>query len=186
MLELISPPPLIIILLVFLPFLIIFFSPSSIKAALSGAPFLPTSKNIVRKALKEADLKRGEKLYDLGCGTGTVLIIGEKEFGAKVVGFEYSSPLFYLSKINFLINRIKDGIINKGDFYQADIKDADVIYLFLTPRAFKKLENKIKTETKIGARIITFSSPLLFWQPEKVVPLKERKNKINLYLYVRK
>lgn len=180
------PIEIFIVAPIFLLFLVIFFSPSSIKAALIGGPFVPTSKSIIHKALKAVELRQGEKLYDLGCGDGRALVIGAKEFKAKVVGFEYSFPIFCLAKINFFINGIKDGILYKSDFYDADISDADVIYLYLTPKAFKKLEEKIKQQTKIGARIITFSSSLLFWQPERIIPLEERKNKINLYLYVKK
>jgi len=174
--------------IIILILLSIFFSPSSIKAAFKGAPFLPTPKSIIRKALKSANLKQGEKLYDLGCGTGRVLIIGVKEFGADATGIEYSTPLFILSKINLFLHKIKKGRVYKKDFLETNIKlsEADVVFMFLTPKAFPKLKDKFNKNLKTGTRVITFSSPLLFWQPEKIIPLKERKNKINLYLYVKK
>lgn len=154
-----------------------------VKTAFTGAPPVFTPKSIIYKALKAAELKRGEKLYDLGSGTGRVLVMGVKEFGANATGFECLFPAFYLSKINFFINRIKNGTVCNKDMYRADIREADVIYLFLNPKAFKKLENKIRGEAKAGARIVTFSSPLPFWRPEKVIALEERENKIYLYLY---
>ena len=176
---------IIFFLIPVLLFLILFF-PYLLKGNIKGTPFFPTSKNIIRKALKATHLKPGEKLYDLGCGNGRVLIIGAKEFGAKVIGFEYSLLLFYISKINLFINKVKDSVVKKEDFFKLDIKDADVIYLFLTPRALKKLEEKIRREAKIGTRIITFSSPLPSLKPEKIIPLEERKNKLNIYLYVKR
>ncbi len=69
---------------------------SLLKTALYGAPFVPTQKSVIRKALKLAHLKPGETLYDLGAGTGRVLVIGAKEFNAKVVGFEFSLLLFFI------------------------------------------------------------------------------------------
>jgi len=175
-------------LIIALILLSVFFSPSSMKAAIKGAPFLPTPKSIVRKALKAADLGRGEKLYDLGCGTGRVLIIGEKEFGAKTIGIEYSTPLFIISKINLFLHKTKSGRVYKMDFFKKDVNlnDADVVFLFLNPKAFLKLKDKLNKSLKPGTRVVTFSSPLLFWQPKKIIPLKERKNKINLYLYIKK
>lgn len=148
-----------------------------------GAPFVPTSKKIIRMALKLADLKPKEKLYDLGSGTGRVLIIGEKEFGANVVGVEYSTPLFILSKINLFAHRIKNGKIYKKDFFQEDIKlnDADVIFLFLTPKAFPKLKENFEKEIKSGTRIVVYSSPLLFWQPIKTITISNSKSHIFLY-----
>lgn len=174
--------PLAIILL-----LLVFFSPSSVKASFMGAPFLPTSKKIIRLALMSANLRPEENLYDLGSGTGRVLIIGAKEFGANVVGVEYSTPLFVLSKINLFLHKIKNRKIYKEDFFESNIKlnKADVVYLFLTPKAFPKLKEKFEKELKSGTRIITFSSPLLFWQPKEVIPLAENKNRSSLYLYVK-
>lgn len=174
-----------IYLLVVLFFLFLFFSPSTIKAAIVGAPFLPTPKPTIRKALNLADLKPNEKLYDLGSGTGRTLIIASKEFGAKAIGFEYSIPLFCLSKINLFIHRAKNSVVYRKDFYEADISDADVVFLFLTPKAFKRIEDKFNKEIKQGARVVTFSSPLLFWKPKKVIPSLEKAKNINIYLYTK-
>ncbi len=174
----------ILILVILFSVLVILFSPSSLRAAVTGAPFLPTSKSIIRKALKAAGLKPGEKLYDLGFGDGRVLIIAEKEFGAEAIGYEYSKPLFFLSKINLFLNKVKNAKVFREDFLRTDIKKADVIFMFLTPKAFPKLEDKFNRELKRGTRVIVFSSPLLFWTPEKIIPLPERKMEINLYFYI--
>lgn len=155
---------------------------SLLKPAFKGAPFVPTPKSIIRKALKFANLKPGETLYDLGSGTGRVLVIGAKEFKAKVVGFEFSTLLFLVSKLNLFFHRIKGNIYCK-DFFKADLKEADVIFLFLSPPILFKLEEKFAKELKPGTRIVCFSSPLPSWKPNKVLPLPERKDKINLYLY---
>jgi len=174
-----------IYLLAILFFLLIIFSPSTVRAAIVGAPFLPTPKPIIRKALKLVDLKPNEKLYDLGSGTGRVLVIASKEFGVKTVGFEYSIPLFCISKINLFIHRVKDNTLYRKDFYEADIRDADVIFLFLTPKAFKKLEDKFNKELKKGTRIVTFSSPLLFWKPKEVISSFDKEKNIKIYLYTK-
>lgn len=89
-----------------------------------------------------ANLKAKEKLYDLGFGTGRVLIVGAKEFGARVVGFECSLFLFLISKVNLLFHGVKGEIFHQ-DFFEANLKDADVIFLFLTPQILAKLEEKL-------------------------------------------
>ena len=167
-------------------FFLIFFSPSTLKAAFSGAPFLPSPKNAIRKALKLADLKPDENFYDLGSGTGKALILAEKEFGAKAFGFELSVPLFVFSRINLFFHKVKNAVVFRKSFFNADLESANVIFMFLTPRAFKKLENKFKNGLRPGTRIVTYSSPLLFWPPEKVISASESKKGINLYLYIKK
>jgi len=174
-----------VIFLAVILFFLIFFSPSTIKAAFSGGPFLATPKSVIRKALKMANLKPGENFYDLGSGTGKALIIAVKEFGARPIGFELSAPLVFFSKINLFFNKAKAAVLQK-DFFEADLAAADAIFLFLTPRAFRKLEDKFKKELRSGARVVTYSSPLLFWPPEKVIPASENKKGINLYLYIKK
>lgn len=173
-----------ILIAVVIVFLCVFFSPTTLKAAITGAPFLPTPKKVIRKALKIAKLRPGERLYDLGCGSGRVLIIGAKEFGARVVGIEYSIPFFIISEMNLWLRRIKNGKIHRQDFLKADIAKADVIFMYLTPKAFPKLKDKFDKELELGTRIVTFSSPLLFWQPETVIDLPKTKSK--LYLYIKK
>ena len=163
--------------------LIIYFSPSTLKAAITGGPFVPTPKKVVKAGLKLARLKPKEKLYDLGSGTGKVLIIGAKEFGAQVIGFEYSKPLFLLSKINLFLHKIKQARVYRKSFFEANLKDADVIFMFLTPKALLKLKKKFLEEVRLGTRIIVFSSPLLFWEPKEIVSVPGIKAK--LYLYIR-
>lgn len=161
--------------------LAIYFSPSTIKAAIMGAPFVPASLKAVKKALELAELKPGETLYDLGSGTGRVLIIAAKKFSAKVVGFEYSRPLYVFSKINLFLHGVK-GKVFKKDFFEDDLEldKADVIYMYLTVKAFPKLRERLEKEVRPGARIVVYLSPLGFWEPDKVITLKD-KTKVRLY-----
>jgi len=163
-------------------FLAIYFSPSTVRAATIGAPFVPASLGTVKKALKLADLKPKETLYDLGSGTGRVLAIGAKKFKANVVGFEYSRPLLVFSRINLFLQGVKGQILRK-DFFKDDInlEKADVIYIFLAKKAFAKLQPRLEKETRPGTRIVVYLSPLGFWQPDKEMVLWD-KTKIRLYI----
>ncbi len=50
-------------------------------------------QEIVDRMLELADLKPGEKLYDLGSGDGRILITAVLRFKAKAVGVEISDDL---------------------------------------------------------------------------------------------
>lgn len=44
-----------------------------------GPPFVPTPKKTVEQMMRLADVKQGERVYDLGCGDGRLLIAAAKE-----------------------------------------------------------------------------------------------------------
>ena len=56
----------------------------------SLAPYVVSPQEIVDRMLELADLKPGEKLYDLGSGDGRILITAVVRFKAKAVGVEIS------------------------------------------------------------------------------------------------
>ncbi len=162
--------------------LAVYFSPSTVRAAVMGAPFVPATAEAIKKGLKMARLKPGETFYDLGSGTGKVLIAAAKNFSANVVGFEYSRPLHAFSRVNMLLRGVK-GKVYRKNFFEDDInlEKADVIFLFLTSKAFPKLKKRLENEVKPGARVVVYLSPLLFWEPDKEITLKD-KTKVRLYI----
>lgn len=157
----------IIAVLLFL--LIILSTVLTAYASWIGAPFLPTPRHIIKEILKEVDLKSGEKFYDLGSGTGRILIIAEKFFGANAIGFELS-PIFYvISRLNLIFNNTKSSKIFLKNFYNQNISDADVIFAYLIPRSMNKLELKFKSELKKGTRIISYAFAIKNWEPQKIL-----------------
>ena len=103
------------------------FAVTSFQAERSGAPFFPTPKSYITEALKIIDLKRGEIIYDLGAGTGRVLNIASREFGAKAIGFELSTLFYLIAILNIFVHRTKAKIYRK-DFYKENLSDAGAIF----------------------------------------------------------
>jgi cyclopropane fatty-acyl-phospholipid synthase-like methyltransferase len=142
------------------------------------APWWRTSYKTARAICKLAKIKKGDLIYDLGSGDGAALITAAKEFGANGVGIEIDPLRYWISKIlikrNGLSNRIK---VIRGNFFQREIKNADVIFVYLVPKALEKLLPKFKKELKKGTRIVSFVY-------EINLPLRsyDKKNKIRLYV----
>ena len=65
--------------------------------------------------------------------------------------------LFSFSNANSQVKGSKVEIYTQ-DFFQADISDADIIYLFLVEHAVTKVWQKIKAETKPGTIVIVLSN----------------------------
>ena len=145
----------------------VFFSPSSIKSLLNGAPPIPTPKSEIRSALKSAELSRDSVFYDLGSGTGRVVNIAKKEFGAKAVGIEYSLFWFLFSKINLFFRGTRAKIY-KNSFLKQDISDADVLYMYGSKCLMKKLEKRIKEEN-VSVKVISYCFSFPNLKPQKKV-----------------
>jgi predicted RNA methylase len=57
----------------------------------SLAPYVVSPQEIVDRMLELADLKPGEKLYDLGSGDGRILVTAVVRFKAKAVGVDLAT-----------------------------------------------------------------------------------------------
>ncbi|MGC8856949.1 MAG: SAM-dependent methyltransferase [Anaerolineae bacterium] len=144
-----------------------------------GTPFVPTRPERIRAALRLAQLKPGETLYDLGAGDGRVLLLAVKEFGAQAVGIEVGPLQWARGRGNLWFNGIRRGVrLERGDFWQADLSAADVVFVYLTAAQMPRLQKKLAAELRPGARVVTVAADLPGWQP---MALDER---YLLFLYV--
>ena len=89
---------IITIFLLSITLLTTIFTVNSIRNANKTAPYYFSAKESTRQILKLAELKKDERLYDMGAGDGRVLRLGLKEFGAQGIGFEISIIPYLLSK----------------------------------------------------------------------------------------
>jgi len=160
---------------------LIFTTAVTVYTAIISSPFMSSSKKVIRSALKLSRLKEGENFYDLGCGNGRALVIAEREFGANATGFELSPHHYLISKLKCLILSKRAKVFWKN-FYKINLSEADVIFCFLTPKAFLKLSEKMKKELKPGARVVIYSSLLPGWDGKKSSELEVKNFKIFLYI----
>ncbi len=137
----------------------------------SAAPFFPSPKSIMRRAMQAADLKPGEVFYDLGAGTGASLVIADKEFGATATGCEINLLPYLIARLKIFFSRSHRATMKFESLFSQDISDADVVFCFLTERTMAKLEPKFLKELKKGTRIACYTFPLPTMKPEQVIPV---------------
>ena len=134
--------------------------------ALYGLPPVPTKLSRIRKALKLVNLRPNEVLYDLGSGDGRVLIIAAREFSAQAVGIEIGPVQRAFSWVNVLRNGIRDKVrIEAGNFYQANLGAADVVFVYATSKEVKKLASHLEKQMKPGSRLVSISADFPEWEP---------------------
>ncbi|MEM2111885.1 MAG: class I SAM-dependent methyltransferase [Candidatus Bathyarchaeia archaeon] len=154
------------------------------------SPFVASPEPVVRRLLTLAELKTGEIFYDLGAGDGRTIIMAAQEFGANAVGIELRDDL-----VKQAMKRISElGLQNKvkiihDDLFKADLRLADVIYLYLTTSANEKVRPKLENELKKGARVVSHDYEIIGWKALKVERFSENPRMEfpthTLYLYRR-
>jgi tRNA1(Val) A37 N6-methylase TrmN6 len=92
------------------------------------APYYPTPSSIVLKMLELVDLKKGEKMFDLGSGDGRIVIMAAQKFKAQAVGVEFDRDLVKQSSDRIeKLGLSKTAQIIYGDLMEQDYSSADVL-----------------------------------------------------------
>ncbi len=155
-------------------FLIIFFG-----GALFGATWIPTKKKEFERIARLVQLNPGMIFYDLGSGDAKLLFYLAQKYNVICVGIEISPILYLYSKFKSLFsNNVR---IKYGNFLKYDLSNADVIYAFLLPSFYPKLERKIRDNINKESTLILLST----WpfENKKQFKIDEKKGETVYYLY---
>lgn len=141
------------------------------------SPWWRTNAKRARLICKFANVNEDDVVYDLGSGDGTLLITAAKEFGAKAVGVEIDPFREWISRLAILINGLNSKVkIVRKNFFEADIRGASVLFMYLIPKTLARLKPKILKEIKPGTRIVTF-----VYKIDLPIIKQDLKNEIYLY-----
>ena len=133
--------------------------------------FVPTEQEDVSRMLRLAGLKDGEMVYDLGSGDGRIVFEAAKMYpAARGRGIEIDEKLVLesrkLATAGGLTNRVQ--FLHQNAF-DADLKEANVIAMWLWPELMRMLRPKILAEARPGTRIVTRIWDLgPAWKPDAV------------------
>jgi tRNA A58 N-methylase Trm61 len=136
---------------------------------MSCAPFVQTPVEVAKKMIQLADLKPGQVLFDLGAGDGRLVIMAAQQTNASAVGVEMRDDLIERarSEIKRLNLEAKARMIH-GDLFNVNLKDADVVTLYLTTSGNERLRPKLETELRNGAKVISHDFKVGNWKPSVV------------------
>ncbi len=151
---------------------------------LKKIPSLPTSSRVLKYIFKILDTEKGKVFIDLGCGAGKVLIQIKKRCPQmEVIGYENSLTQFLLAKIMIFFSGTKPKILYK-DLFLADLKNADIVFCYLSSGVMPKIEAKFERELKQGTLFISNTFPLPNWKPVQTIITNEKNpNFEKLFIY---
>ena len=131
--------------------------------------FVPTPMAAVERMVEMAEIKRGDVVYDLGCGDGRIVVAAAVRYGVKAVGVDINPERVAESRERARAAGVESLVeIRQADIFGLDLDQADVVFLYLTPRLNERLMPQLR-RLKPGARIVAYEFDMGAAKPVEVV-----------------
>ena len=150
-------------------------------AAKLEVPFEASPAQVVDEMIRIAEVTEQDVVYDLGCGDGRIVISAAKKTGCRGVGTDLDPRRVKQSRDNAL----KEGQSGRvafleQDLFKANLGEATVVMLFLSPDVNLRLRPRLLDELKPGSRVVSHWHTMDDWVPEKSLRVNWR----NLHCWI--
>lgn len=147
------------------------------------APYFPTRHKDFAKIQAVANLKPGQKFYELGCGDGSVtFFLARKHPEVQFFGYEIFWPVYLIAKGRQLFYRGENVQIFYRNVFWLDLSEADWIYTFgMKDGLILKLRDKLLKELQPGAKVISYIFKIQDWPGQEAIHQGLDKAKIYVY-----
>jgi precorrin-6B methylase 2 len=149
------------------------------------APYVPSPQEVIDRMLEVAQAKQGDTVFDVGCGDGRILITAVQKFKARAIGIEIDPKIAAQASDTIL----KLGLHNRarvvrGDVFDADLSQADVVTLYLTTSFNEKLRPKFEKSLRPGTRVVSHDYGIRGWNPVEIEEVFVHGRRHRIFLYV--
>lgn len=154
---------------------------SAARAQERFSPFIASDPVSVGQMIVLADLRDGDTVVDLGSGDGRIVIAAARAHaGIRGWGVDLDEKLVLESNAAAQAQGLAERIrFVRGDVFDADLSQADVIFIWLWPEIMRMLRPKILAEARPGTRVITGIWALGNWRPDRV---DDKSMRLNLWI----
>lgn len=158
--------------------------------AMDEVPFVVSPDIVTMTMLQMAKVGPQDYVLDLGSGDGRIVITAARRFGATGLGVELVPALVEKSRENARAAGVAQRArFREQDLFQADLRPATVITMYLLPEFNLQLRPRLLT-LQPGTRIVSHDWDMGDWKPDKttVVPVPdkpvgiEKSSKIHLWI----
>jgi precorrin-6B methylase 2 len=156
------------------------------QAKIVDVVYIATPQDVVERMLSMASVNRSDVLYDLGCGDGRIAVTAAQKYGCHAVGYDVDPRRVQESRDNAGRSGVEDLVtIEQKDLFAVDLRPADVVAIYLTPRLNRRLIPQLR-RLKPGSRIVSHSFAIGDIKPDKAVTMvsAEDGREHHIYLWV--
>jgi hypothetical protein len=142
-------------------------APPTDVAHTPAAPYVPSPDGVVSEMLDMAGVGPDDYLIDMGSGDGRIVLTAAKLRGASGLGIEIQEKLVALS----IEAARREGVADRArfvreDLFTTDVSRATVVTLYLLPEMVNRLGDRLRTQLRPGARVLSHDYPIAGWLPE--------------------
>jgi len=146
--------------------------------------YLPTPQDVVERMLTLAAVSKDDLVYDLGCGDGRVLVTAARTYGCRCRGYDIDPLRVRDSLQNARRHGVEDLIqVEQQDIFTLDLRDADVIFLYLLPELNVRLIPQLK-QLRPGTRIVSHLFDMHGIQPDQVLHVDSAEDTCDHVVYL--
>lgn len=143
--------------------------------------FVPTAEAVADEMLQLAGITPGDIVYDLGSGDGRIVMLAAQKYRVRGVGIEIQPHLIDRARAIAREAEVGDRVqFIEGDLFTADISEATIVTIYLSPTVNAKLEPKLRSELRPGTRVVSHQFTIGKWPPDKTIPARDGSD---LYLW---
>lgn len=130
-------------------------------------PYVATKRHKIETIIKLAQIKKGETVVDLGSGDGRLLFAAAAK-GTIAVGYELNPFLVLLTRLHAHLKGLSEQVmVHRQNMWRADLKVADVIFVYSLQKTIGRFEEFIWQNAKPGTRVVVNLHPFSHKKPIK-------------------
>jgi len=144
---------------------------ASLRVGISPMPSSRKAQNAINSAIPK---NTHGLIFDLGSGWGNMVFSLARSFPlATIRGVEFSLLPWGVSRIGASLSGSSNLEIQRGNFHDISLGDAEVVVCYLFPDGMKSLKTKFEEELKPNTLVISHTFRLVGWEPEEVITLND-------------
>jgi predicted O-methyltransferase YrrM len=144
----------------------------------TGAGYEPVPNKILDLMIQMSHPSKGQRIYDLGSGFGRIIIRVAQTTGATCVGVDVDPIKVWWTRRAIRAKGLAGQVsVVRSNLLDADISQADMVFVFLWEGIMQKLGEKAKKEMKPGSLIVSYYHKIIGWQPEA----EDAKHRVYVY-----
>jgi SAM-dependent methyltransferase len=145
------------------------------------APYVVTDNDVVDAMLALADVRPDEKLVDLGSGDGRIPIAAARTRGARGLGVDIDPARVREATANAAAAGVGHRVsFRREDLFRTPLGDTDVLTLYLSQDINVRLRDRILSEMRPGARVVSHDFDMGEWRADE----RQQIGTASVYLWI--